>query len=148
MKVLLQRVLNSKVTVDSKVCGEIDKGLLMFVGISVEDNKSIVEKVANKISGLRMFEDSDGKTNLSLSDINGKVLSISQFTLYADCSKGKRPSFINAARPKEANELYEYFNEILRTNGYEVETGIFGEDMIVDIVNDGPFTIMIDSKEL
>jgi D-tyrosyl-tRNA(Tyr) deacylase len=148
MKVLLQRVQSAKVTVSGQVCGSIDGGLLMFVGMTHEDNESIVSKIANKVSGLRIFEDELGKTNLSLDDVKGKVLSISQFTLYADCSKGKRPSFTAAANPEEANRLYEYFNNCLKSNGYEVETGVFGAEMIVEIVNDGPFTIMIDSEEL
>jgi D-tyrosyl-tRNA(Tyr) deacylase len=148
MKVLLQRVLSAKVTVDNQIHGCIDKGLLMFVGVTHEDDEEIVAKVANKVSGLRIFEDEQGKTNLGLAEVNGKVLSISQFTLYANCSKGKRPSFTDAANPEIANKLYEYFNSCLEANGYEVEKGVFGAEMLVDIVNDGPFTIMIDSKEL
>jgi len=148
MKVLLQRVQSAKVTVNSQVYGSIDRGLLMFVGITHKDDESIVNKVANKICGLRVFEDEFGKTNLCLDEVRGKVLSISQFTLYADCSKGKRPSFTDAANPELAKRLYESFNSCLKSNGCVVETGVFGAEMLVDIVNDGPFTIMIDSKEL
>ena len=148
MKVLLQRVLSAKVTINNQIHGSIDRGLLMFVGITHEDDESIIEKVANKVCGLRIFEDVNGKTNLSIDEVNGKVLSISQFTLYANCGKGKRPSFTSAARPEVANSLYEYFNSCLEANGYVVEKGVFGADMIVDIQSDGPFTIIIDSKEL
>ena len=149
MKIVIQRVLNSKVEIEGNVKGEIGKGLNLLVGIGPEDTMSDLEKAANKLVNLRIFEDENGKMNLSLLDVSGDLLVISQFTLYADIRKGRRPSFTNAASPDYANEMYEKFVEILKgmTNG-KVETGSFGADMKVSILNDGPVTIILDSKEL
>lgn len=147
MRVILQRSKESKVTIDGKVNGKIDKGYVALVGFTDGDNTEIVDKMIKKIVNLRVFEDENEKMNLSIQDIGGSILSISQFTLYADSKKGNRPSFINAMNPTEASKLYDIFNhklgEILH-----VETGIFGADMKVEIYNDGPVTIMLDSNEL
>lgn len=148
MKLLVQRSKNSKVTIDGKINGEISHGYVVLVGLTHEDNETIVDKMIDKLINLRIFEDNEGKMNLSLLDVNGEVLSISQFTLYADASGGRRPSFVNAMKPEEASRLYDYFNEKLRSKNIKVETGIFGDDMKVEIYNDGPVTIMLDSKEL
>ena len=148
MKVLIQRVKHAKVTIDGTVNGQIKDGFLLFVGMTHEDDEKTVEKLANKVKDLRLFEDEQGKMNLSITEVNGEILSISQFTLYADCRKGRRPSFTNAAKPDEASRLYDYFNDVLRNLGLHVETGIFGADMKVELYNDGPVTIMLDSKEL
>lgn len=148
MKLLVQRSKNSKVTIDGKINGEISHGYVVLVGLTHEDNETIVDKMIDKLINLRIFEDNEGKMNLSLLDVNGEVLSISQFTLYADASGGRRPSFVNAMKPEEASRLYDYFNEKLRSKNIKVETGIFGADMKVEIYNDGPVTIMLDSKEL
>lgn len=148
MKVVIQVSSNASVTIDNEVVGKIDKGYTILVGICNEDTKEIVEKMANKIVGLRIFPDSNGKTNLSLKDVNGSILSISQFTLYADCKKGNRPSFTNAGGREIASSLYDYFNDYLVSLGYHVERGKFGADMYVSITNEGPFTIVLDSKEV
>lgn len=148
MKLLVQRSKNSKVTIDGKINGEISHGYVVLVGLTHEDNETIVDKMIDKLINLRIFEDNEGKMNLSLLDVNGEVLSISQFTLYADASGGRRPSFVNAMKPEEASRLYDYFNEKLRSKNIKVETGIFGADMKVEIYNDGPVTIVLDSKEL
>lgn len=149
MKFLIQRVLNAKVTVDHKEIGNIEKGLLVFVGICNEDTKETADKMMKKLFGLRIFEDSQGKTNLDIKTVNGQMMIISQFTLYADCKKGNRPSFINAGEPGYANELYEYIlDTCLNQYKFSVQHGSFGADMKVSLVNDGPFTIMLDSKEL
>lgn len=147
MKVILQRSKFSKVTINSKVNGSIDKGYVIFVGFTHNDNKEIVDKMINKILNLRVFEDKNKKMNLSILDIKGSILSISQFTLYANSTKGNRPSFIDALNPKEASDLYDYFNNKL-SNYLNVEKGIFASDMKVDICNDGPVTIILDSDEL
>lgn len=147
MKVVIQRSKNSKVTINNKINGSIDKGYVLLVGFTDGDTKEIVNKMINKILNLRIFEDENEKMNLSIKDINGSILSISQFTLYADCKKGNRPSFINAMKPEEASILYDYFNQEL-SKYIEVQTGIFGSDMKVEIYNDGPVTIILDSGEL
>lgn len=148
MKALLQRSKQSKVTINGKISGQIEKGLVIFVGFTNNDNEEIIDKLINKIINLRIFEDEKGLMNKSLLDINGSVLSISQFTLYADTKKGRRPSFINALNPKDSLKLYEIFNQKLKEKNIHVETGIFGEDMKVEIYNDGPVTILLDSDEL
>lgn len=147
MKVVLQRSKESKVTINGKLNGKIDKGYTILVGFTEGDNKEIVDKMIHKIINLRVFEDENGKMNLSIQDIGGSILSISQFTLYADSKKGNRPSFINAMNPSDASKLYDYFNSKL-SETLHVETGIFGSDMKVEIYNDGPVTIMLDSDEL
>lgn len=146
MKVVIQRVSEASVHVNKENVGEIAKGFLLLVGIEHEDSTEDVEYIARKISKLRIFEDSEEKMNLSLEDIDGEVLSISQFTLHADTKKGNRPSFIQAAKPDQAEILYDQLNEKLRENGFNVETGIFGANMDVSLINDGPVTIIIDSK--
>lgn len=149
MKFVIQRVANADVKVDGKVLGAIDKGFMVLIGISNEDTKEIADKMIEKMIKLRIFEDAEGKTNLSLADVGGALLLISQFTLYADCKKGNRPSFIYAGKPDMANELYEYIISKCKTyDGLKVERGQFGADMKVSLVNDGPFTIILDSKEV
>lgn len=147
MRVVLQRSKASKVTIDGKVNGKIDKGYVALVGFTDGDNIEIVDKMIKKIVNLRVFEDENEKMNLSIQDIGGSILSISQFTLYADSKKGNRPSFINAMNPTEASKLYDIFNQKL-SKILHVETGIFGADMKVEIYNDGPVTIILDSNEL
>lgn len=146
MKVIIQRSLSSSVSVNNKIIGKIDKGYVVLVGFTDGDNKDIINKMVNKIINLRIFSDSNDKLNLSLKDINGSILSISQFTLYAKLN-GRRPSFTKALNYKEASELYDYFNHKLKLEGIEVQTGEFGADMKVSLTNDGPVTIIIDSKE-
>ena len=149
MKVVLQRVKSAKVEVDNKVTGEINKGFMLLLGVEENDTTVDADVLANKISGLRIFTDENDKMNLSLADVNGEVLVVSNFTLCADCSHGRRPSFINAAKPDVANPLYEYFCKKFEDNGVNnVAKGIFGADMLVSIENDGPVTIIINSKEL
>lgn len=148
MKVVLQRSKQSKVTIDGKINGEIDFGLVLLSSFTYGDNELIVDKIIDKIINLRIFEDEDGKMNLSLLDTNGSILNISQFTLYADCTKGRRPSFINALNPAEATKLYDYMNEKLKSLNIKTETGIFGADMKLEIYNDGPVTIILNSEEL
>lgn len=133
---------------DGQVIGEISKGFCVFIGVSNEDNQEIADKMVKKLIGLRIFEDENGKTNLALSDVGGSLLLISQFTLYADCKKGYRPSFINAGAPDMANQLYEYIIKKCKETVPNVQTGSFGADMKIALVNDGPFTIVLDSKEL
>ena len=147
MRVILQRSKESKVTIDGKVNGKIDKGYVALVGFTDGDNTEIVDKMIKKIVNLRVFEDENEKMNLSIQDIGGSILSISQFTLYADSKKGNRPSFINAMNPTEASKLYDIFNQKL-SEILHVETGIFGADMKAEIYNDGPVTIVLDSNEL
>ena len=149
MKFLIQVVKKAYVDVDDKTIGNIDRGFLIFVGVCDSDTKEIADKMIRKAVNLRIFEDENGKTNLAIGDIAGSMLVISQFTLYADCRKGNRPSFINAGNPDHANELYEYILSELR-NTYQIptESGSFGADMQVSLVNDGPFTVMLDSDEL
>ena len=148
MKILIQRVLEARVDINGETKGKIGKGYLLFIGVSNEDTQEISDKMLEKIAKLRIFEDSEGKTNLSIDKIFGEVLVVSQFTLYADCKKGNRPSFINAGKPDMAKELYEYFIERSKQLFTKVESGIFGADMKVSLVNDGPFTIMLDSNEI
>ncbi|MBE7011793.1 MAG: D-tyrosyl-tRNA(Tyr) deacylase [Ruminococcaceae bacterium] len=148
MKAVIQRVKNASVEVDGKTVGEIGQGLLVFLGVGQEDNEKIAEKIVDKIYGMRIFEDENEKTNLSSSDIGAEILVISQFTLCANCRKGNRPSFIEAAPPDKANELYEYVVSLFKERFKKTETGIFGADMKVSLLNDGPFTIVLDSKEL
>ena len=148
MKFVIQRVNEASCKVDGKVIGEIQKGFCVFIGVSNEDNQEIADKMVKKLVGLRIFEDENGKTNLALSDVGGSLLLISQFTLYADCKKGFRPSFINAGAPDMANQLYEYIIAKCKESIPNVQTGSFGADMKIALENDGPFTIVLDSKEL
>lgn len=148
MKVVLQRSKKSKVTINNQINGQIEHGLVLLSSFTEGDNIIIVDKMIDKIINLRIFEDENEKMNLSLLDTNGSILNISQFTLYADCTKGRRPSFINALNPEEANKLYDYMNEKLRDLNIKTETGIFGADMKLEIYNDGPVTIILDSKEI
>ena len=148
MRYVIQRVTNASCTVDGRVTGEIEKGFLVFIGVSDTDTKEIADKMTKKLLGMRIFEDENGKTNLSLKDVNGSLLLISQFTLYADCKKGNRPSFTKAGKPDHANELYEYRIEVCKNEISNVQTGIFGADMKIQLLNDGPFTILLDSDEI
>ena len=147
MKVVLQRVLEASVTVDKKQIGAIQQGFLLLVGVGQDDTIEDVQYVARKISQLRVFEDAEGRMNKNIQDVAGSILSISQFTLYANTKKGNRPSFVEAAKPEIANQLYEQFNEELRQLGMTVETGQFGADMKISLINDGPVTILFDSKK-
>lgn len=148
MRVVIQRVKQASVTVEGALVSEISQGFLLLVGITHEDTPEIAAKVADKVAHLRVFTDEQDKMNLSLQDVQGELLSISQFTLYADCKKGRRPSFDKAARPEMAKPLYEQFNAMLESYGLSVKTGIFGADMKVELLNDGPVTIILDSNEL
>ncbi|MGE7836845.1 D-aminoacyl-tRNA deacylase [Viridibacillus arvi] len=146
MKVILQRSKKATVTVDGQVTGAIKQGYVLLVGLTHGDKKADADYIANKIVKMRLWEDADGKMNHTILDHGGAILSVSQFTLYADIRKGNRPSFIEAARPEEAEPLWEYFNETLRNLGLHVETGVFGAMMDVQLTNDGPVTIIIESK--
>ncbi len=148
MKFVMQRVSEANVKIDNEINGKINKGLLILIGVSESDTKEIADKLIAKTSKLRIFEDNDGKTNLSLKDVDGELLLVSQFTLYANCKKGNRPSFINAGSPKMAEEMYDYIVEEFKKNFDIVETGKFGADMKVSLINDGPFTIILDSEEM
>lgn len=149
MKFLIQVVQNASCKVNNEITGSIDKGFLVFVGISDTDNQELADKMIKKLVNIRIFADENGKTNLSIKDVNGSMLVISQFTLYADCKKGNRPSFVKAGRPDHANDLYEYIKKHLKDDyNINVETGIFGADMKISLINDGPFTIMLDSDEI
>ncbi len=148
MKIVIQKVLESSVTIDGKVNGSIKKGFMVLVGFCENDNHAIIDKMVDKMIGLRIFEDEEGKMNKSLHDVNGSILSISQFTLYADCRKGRRPGFTEAAKPVIAIPLYEYFNNKIREYNIHLETGIFGADMKVSLINDGPTTIILDSEDI
>ena len=148
MRIVLTTVLNASVTIDNKIVGKINRGFCLLVGFTHEDNKEVVDKMIDKMLGLRVFPDENGLTNLSIYDVKGEILSVSQFTLYADLAKGRRPSFINAMKPDEAKTLYAYFNEQVKAKYGAVETGVFGADMKVSSVNDGPFTVILDSKEI
>ena len=149
MRVVVQRCARAEVCIDGQTVGKIGRGFLLLVGITDGDTQAEADLLVKKVAQMRGFEDEAGKMNLSLNEVNGAILSISQFTLYADCRKGNRPSFIRAARPETAEPLYGYFNQRLRTEyGLTVETGRFGADMKVDFINDGPVTILLDSAEL
>ena len=148
MKVIIQRVLDASLSIDQKVYSSISKGYLLLVSFTNGDNEEIANKMAEKISKLRIFEDENGKTNLSIFDVKGEILSVSQFTLYANLRKGNRPSFIDALKPDEADKLYIYFNKCLEELNLPPKTGVFGADMKINLTNDGPFTIILDSKEL
>lgn len=144
MRLLIQRVSKASVKVERECVGKINKGFLVFLGITHGDTKDNVDYLVNKLYNLRVFEDENEKMNLSIKDINGEILIVSQFTLYADTSHGNRPSFINAAKPDKANELYEYFIEKAKQKGLKIEAGIFGADMKVELLNDGPVTILLE----
>ena len=148
MRLVIQRVSKASVEIEGKVNGKIDEGFMVLVGITNDDNKEVVEKMSDKLINLRIFEDENEKLNLSLMDVKGEILSISQFTLYANSKKGRRPSFLDAAKSDLSKPLYEYFNEYLEKKGVHVETGIFGAMMNVSLINDGPTTIILDSKEI
>ena len=148
MRFVIQRVSKASVTVDGQMVGKINHGFLVLIGVSNSDTKETADKMIRKMLGLRIFEDSAGKTNLSLETVNGGLLLVSQFTLYADCRKGNRPSFINAGQPDLAEELYQYIIEQCHMRQDQVETGKFGAAMQVHLVNDGPFTIVLDSEDL
>lgn len=148
MRVLIQRVKHASCTVEGKITGKIEQGFLMFVGCCDRDDDSVIAKMAAKASCLRIFEDEQGKMNKSLEDVGGSILSISQFTLYADCRKGRRPSFIDAAKGEKAIVMYDKFNNELRKLGFHVEEGIFGADMKIELLNDGPVTIWLDSETI
>ena len=148
MRLVVKNSLEASCEVDNKIVGKISHGFVVLVGFTHDDNEEIVEKMAKKFLSMRVFEDENGKTNLSLKDVNGEILSISQFTLYGSLKEGRRPSFVNAMAPDKAKALYEYFNKCLENEGYKVEKGIFGADMKIALVNKGPFTTLLDSKEL
>ena len=145
MKTVIQRVSNANVKVNEQIIGEIEKGLVILLGISNNDTEKTIEQMAHKISNLRIFSDENEKMNLSIKDINGQILVISQFTLFADCKKGNRPSFTNAGSPEHANKLYEYFIKQIENQQIEVEHGIFGQNMKVSLTNDGPVTIILEA---
>ena len=144
MKLVVQRVKKAEVKVDGNIIGKIDKGFLVLIGIKVGDTKEQADYLVKKLCNLRVFSDENDKMNLSIKDVKGKLLIVSQFTLYGDCSQGNRPSFIEAARPEEANPLYEYFCNQCELNNIEVQKGIFVADMKVELINDGPVTIIIE----
>ena len=148
MRVVLTTVLEAKVEINKKVVGAISRGYLLLVGFTDGDNKETVDKMIDKILSLRVFPDEHGNINISLQDVNGSILSVSQFTLYANTAKGRRPSFVDALRPGEAEPLYDYFNQQLELKHGKVSTGVFGADMQVYSINDGPFTLLLDSKEM
>lgn len=148
MKFVIQRVSEASCRVDDQITGQIGRGFMVLIGVCDEDTKEIADKMVKKLLGLRIFEDAQGKTNLSLNDVNGELLLISQFTLYADCKKGNRPSFIRAGKPDMANEMYEYILSKCREAIPVVEKGVFGAHMHISLINDGPFTIILDSAEI
>ena len=148
MKLVIQRVTHASVTVDNNVIGKIGKGYMVLIGVSDTDTKEIADKMLDKMIKLRIFEDENGKTNLSLADVGGELLLISQFTLYANCKKGNRPSFIEAGSPDHANALYEYITEKCKERVDVVEQGEFGAEMKVELLNDGPFTVILDSEQI
>lgn len=146
VRVVIQRVSKAKVIADGEESGKIKQGFLLLVGVEEEDTREDVAYLTRKIANMRIFEDEEGKMNLSLKEVDGEILSISQFTLHADTKKGNRPSFIKAAKPEKADKLYDELNQNLRDEGFKVETGVFGADMAVSLINDGPVTILVDSK--
>ena len=148
MKFVIQRVKNASVTVDNNIVGNIDKGFLVLIGITHTDTKETADILIKKLLKLRIFEDENEKMNLALNDVDGELLLVSQFTLYANCTGGNRPDFLNAAKPDYANELYEYIIEECKKQVNNVQTGIFGADMKVNLLNDGPVTIILDSEDL
>ena len=148
MKFVIQRVTHASCTIDGKVTGKIGKGFMVLIGISQDDTAETADKMVKKMCQLRIFEDADGKTNLDLASVGGELLLISQFTLYADCHKGNRPSFVKAGEPHMAEEMYEYIIEKTREYIPDVQKGSFGADMKVELLNDGPFTIVLDSADL
>ena len=148
MKFVIQRVTHASVTVEGKVIGKINKGFLVLIGVTHDDTKEIADKMVKKMTGLRIFEDEQGKTNLSLADVDGELLLVSQFTLYANCKRGYRPGFTDAGAPDMANAMYQYIISECKKVIPVVQTVEFGADMKVDLLNDGPFTIILDSKEL
>lgn len=147
MKLVIQRVTEASAEVDGEIIGQIGKGFLVLIGVGEHDTKEIADQYVKKLLGLRIFEDEQGKTNLSLADVNGELLLVSQFTLYANCKKGNRPSFIDAGEPQKAEALYEYIIQKTRETVPVVKTGRFGADMKVSLVNDGPFTIILENLE-
>lgn len=148
MKFVVQRVAHASVTVDDTVCGKINKGFMVLIGVGKDDDETIADKMVSKLIHMRIFEDENGKTNLALKDVGGELLLISQFTLYANCKKGNRPSFTDAGSPDKANALYEYIISKCREEIEVVEKGIFGAEMKVELLNDGPFTVLLDSDEI
>lgn len=146
MRIVVQRSKGAKVTVDGEITGQIKQGFVLLVGVTHEDKEEDAIYLADKIANLRIFDDREGKMNLSLLDVDGEILSVSQFTLYGDCRKGRRPNFMEAARPEQAVVLYEAFNQMLRDKGITVETGVFGAMMDVELINDGPVTLIVESK--
>lgn len=148
MKFVIQRVKHANVMIDGEIHSEIEKGFLVLIGVCDADTARVADKMIKKLIGLRIFEDADGKTNLALKDVDGQLLLVSQFTLYADCKKGNRPSFIKAGSPQHAEEIYSYIVDACKKEVPVVGTGVFGADMKVTLTNDGPFTIVLDSEEL
>jgi len=148
MKFVIQRVSHASVEVDKKIVGKINQGFLVLIGITDTDTKEVADTLINKLLKLRIFEDNNGKMNLSIKDVNGSLLLVSQFTLYANCKNGNRPDFLSAAKPDYANELYEYIIGRCKNENIEVQTGLFGAEMKVELLNDGPVTIILDSEEL
>lgn len=148
MRFVIQRVTEASVTIDGKVRGAINKGFMVLIGIENSDTQDVADKMIKKLLNMRIFEDEQGKTNLALADVGGELLLVSQFTLYADCKKGNRPSFTKAGAPDMASELYDYIIEQCKQQNYKVEQGEFGADMKVSLLNDGPFTILLDSQDL
>ena len=148
MRFLIQRVTHASVKVEGKETGRIGNGFFVLIGVEDGDNRAVADKMISKLLGLRIFDDSEGKSNLALKDVDGELLLISQFTLYADARHGNRPSYINAGQPYFANEMYEYIVESCRAEGYKTETGVFGAEMKCELLNDGPFTIWLDSREI
>ncbi|MBP3502217.1 MAG: D-tyrosyl-tRNA(Tyr) deacylase [Clostridia bacterium] len=147
MKIVVQRVKHAQVNIDNNTVGKINKGLLLFIGIGINDNESIADKLVKKVCNLRIFEDENQKMNKSIKDIDGELLVVSQFTLYADCKNGNRPSFTNACEPKKANKIYDYFKSKCMEEVKIVESGVFGADMKIELLNDGPVTIILEEEQ-